>query len=416
MSDQNLPLRPTYQGFVQTTFDALVLFETCLAGNMTHVPRRPHENERQDMIKSGNVFIYEEQASGIKRWTDGVAWSPSRILGNFLIYREVEEAFPPGEKKRALKKTQRKPSNGGGGGIIKPERNPAPQGYNLAGMPLGQQAIDGVDLDKETERALLGSLIDSYPFKEGGLIKKTISIRYRGVAHHLVSYYSIKDVLSGGLTTPSNHPILRDTMPRSELLADQNYRTPLNEEFYALPDEQREYLPPSVAAAAALASGGVVPTLDSQGIITSMGLQPYTHYTHTHMQYGGPEYTTAPPPDFGEAQLLQQQHGQHHHQPRQGQQQPQQHHYGPPAGSNYVPLPLHQGPPPGTYAGVSPSFMNWPNLTTPPAPPGHGGHGAPPSGEDEGSSRQHDANHGGSAPGSGANHDGHASFPYPHGY
>jgi hypothetical protein len=52
----------------------------------------------------GNVFIYEENASGIKRWTDGVTWSPSRIMGNFLVYRELSEPFPAGEKKKAKKR------------------------------------------------------------------------------------------------------------------------------------------------------------------------------------------------------------------------------------------------------------------------------------------------------------------------
>ena len=98
------PLVPTFHGFVQNSMDGLMLFEACLSGKLHHVPRRPHDRERSQLIKSGSVFIYEENASGIKRWTDGVAWSPSRILGNFLIYRELEKPFPPGEKKRAMKR------------------------------------------------------------------------------------------------------------------------------------------------------------------------------------------------------------------------------------------------------------------------------------------------------------------------
>jgi hypothetical protein len=37
------------------------------------------------MITSGSVFVFDEDESGIKRWTDGFFWSPSRILGNFLV-------------------------------------------------------------------------------------------------------------------------------------------------------------------------------------------------------------------------------------------------------------------------------------------------------------------------------------------
>lgn len=89
---------PTFHGFVHNTMDGLVLFEACLSGKLPYVPRRPHDMERASLIKSGSFFIYEENASGIKRWSDRVAWSPSRILGNFLIYRELEEPFRPARR------------------------------------------------------------------------------------------------------------------------------------------------------------------------------------------------------------------------------------------------------------------------------------------------------------------------------
>uniref|UniRef100_A0A8H7KC50 Uncharacterized protein n=1 Tax=Bionectria ochroleuca TaxID=29856 RepID=A0A8H7KC50_BIOOC len=79
---------------------------------------------------------------------------------------------------------------------------------------------------KDPERALIGSLIDSYPFKEGGLIKKTISITYRGVTHHLVSYYSVEDVQENRLQTPSRDPALRHIIPRHEICSSQNFRAP----------------------------------------------------------------------------------------------------------------------------------------------------------------------------------------------
>ncbi|PHH85016.1 hypothetical protein CDD83_1032 [Cordyceps sp. RAO-2017] len=196
-----------------------MLFEGSLQGLLNHVPRRPHDRERQDLIKSGSVFIYEEHASGIKRWTDGVSWSPSRILGNFLIYRELEKPFPPGEKKRALKK-KKCPA----GGITKHDGAARPS--------VGNYASSGIEVGKDTERSLIGSLIDSYPFKTDGLVKKTISITYRGVPHHLVSYYSVEDVMSGRLITPSKDPRLRDIVPRLELMTSQNFRAPVDEVEY----------------------------------------------------------------------------------------------------------------------------------------------------------------------------------------
>ena len=41
------------------------------------------------MVQSGAVFVFDEHESGIKRWTDGLVWSPSRILGNFLVSPHV---------------------------------------------------------------------------------------------------------------------------------------------------------------------------------------------------------------------------------------------------------------------------------------------------------------------------------------
>jgi Gti1/Pac2 family transcription factor len=103
-------LDATYYGFIGSTYDALILFEACIAGRIKHVSRRPHDRERERVIQSGRVFIYEENTSGIKRWTDGISWSPSRILGNFLIYRQLVKAFGPGEKKKAIKRPKAGPN------------------------------------------------------------------------------------------------------------------------------------------------------------------------------------------------------------------------------------------------------------------------------------------------------------------
>ncbi|CAG9993367.1 unnamed protein product [Clonostachys byssicola] len=227
MSSQASPLEPTYFGHISTTKDALILMEACLDGQLSHVPRRPHDRERQDLIRSGYVFIYEEHSSGIKRWTDGVSWSPSRILNNFLIYRELEKPFPPGEKKRALKRPQKKSSNGG----ISKAQGQSPPDLSSAAFSTTTSHVNVNNL-KDPERALIGSLIDSYPFKEGGLIKKTISITYRGVTHHLVSYYSVEDVQENRLQTPSRDPALRHIIPRHEICSSQNFRAPLEEIEY----------------------------------------------------------------------------------------------------------------------------------------------------------------------------------------
>ncbi|KAJ6142054.1 hypothetical protein N7497_011153 [Penicillium chrysogenum] len=220
-------LEPTFTGYVATTQDALILFEACLTGVLHHVPRRPHDRERSHLVRSGSVFIYEENASGIKRWTDGVTWSPSRILGNFLVYRELDKPFPPGEKKRAMKKATRRPVPAGRPGEPYP-RHDSSQGYSPTSPGSGPFS-DRSSHQSELERALVGSLVDSYGFKDSGLVKKTMSVTVLGVTHHLVSYYSVEDVMRGILNPPSMVDSLRFIRPRTELTQKQSFRSPIDE-------------------------------------------------------------------------------------------------------------------------------------------------------------------------------------------
>lgn len=78
------PLDPPFRGYIESTLDSLLVFEAARRGMIPRVTRRLIERER-GMVQSGAVFVFDEHESGIKRWTDGLIWSPSRILGNFLV-------------------------------------------------------------------------------------------------------------------------------------------------------------------------------------------------------------------------------------------------------------------------------------------------------------------------------------------
>ncbi|KAK4501672.1 hypothetical protein PRZ48_007481 [Zasmidium cellare] len=260
------PLVPTFHGFVHNSMDGLVLFEACLSGKLHHVPRRPHDRERSSLIKSGSIFIYEENASGIKRWTDGVAWSPSRILGNFLIYRELEKPFPPGEKKRAMKRKRtsmpgepyprRDSDDNEPAEINTPLTPPEPQ------IPAGGEVkpeIPSTDQDKELERSLIGSLVDSYGFRPDGLVKKTMSISVNGISHHMVSYYKVDDVKNNLLPRPLSDPRLQNISVRPELYLKQNFRAPVEEtEHYAIDGHMNAH-PQMMYSSMAGAPYGVAP-------------------------------------------------------------------------------------------------------------------------------------------------------------
>lgn len=255
---------PTFHGFVHNSMDGLILFEACLSGKLHHVPRRPHDRERSSLIKSGSIFIYEENASGIKRWTDGVAWSPSRILGNFLIYRELEKPFPPGEKKRAMKRKRtsmpgepyprRDSDDTDGPELTTPLTPPTP---NMGGEVKSE--LPSSDQDKELERSLIGSLVDSYGFRPDGLVKKTMSISINGISHHMVSYYKVDDVKNNALPRPLSDPRLQSISVRPELYLKQNFRAPVEEtEHYAI-DGQNYAHPQMMYSSVAGGAYGVRP-------------------------------------------------------------------------------------------------------------------------------------------------------------
>lgn len=216
-------LPPTYRGFVANIWDALILFEACLQGILRPVPWRPYKSGPP--TESGDIFIYDEKASGIKRWTDAKKWSPSRVLDRFLIYREVEEPVGSGGRKRVAKRkrteTTDEPSPKGHSdlnGITWEEAFPiAPTANEDGSITPGLLSSKRQHID---ERALIGSLVDSYDFRPGGLVKKTISISLAETTYHMVSYYKVDDVRNHKLRQPLLDDGLRHFSIRPQLLPD----------------------------------------------------------------------------------------------------------------------------------------------------------------------------------------------------
>ncbi|KAL9550175.1 hypothetical protein MBANPS3_004842 [Mucor bainieri] len=180
-----MPFTKTFHGFIENTTDSLLVIEACRRGLLPTINRRLIERERS-AIKSGTIIVFDETESGIKRWTDGFLWSPSRILGNFLVYRELENrGIRNSEDDYSYSTITRMASN------ITEETN--------------------ISLIQQRERALVGSLTTSnttYNFKKEGLIKKTIRIMVNGNFLHIVNYYSKHDALNNLLPTPSTSPEL----------------------------------------------------------------------------------------------------------------------------------------------------------------------------------------------------------------
>lgn len=163
-SSSNTPstwTEPPWSGWIETTGDALLILEAARRGLIPRVTRRLVDSERK-MITSGSVFVFDEDESGIKRWTDGFFWSPSRILGNFLLYRETEKRGA-GHRSARVEREVQEPQQ------YAQDNVKAEPGQSLS-RPKSEATRLGID--RQRERSLVGSLTNSYKFKPGGMMKK----------------------------------------------------------------------------------------------------------------------------------------------------------------------------------------------------------------------------------------------------
>lgn len=172
-SSQNAPntwTEPPWSGWIETTGDALLILEAARRGLIPRVTRRLVDSERK-MITSGSVFVFDEDESGIKRWTDGFFWSPSRILGNFLLYRETEKR---GAGHRSARQERE---------VVVTEQF-GPDGIKIEGQSLSRpkSETNRLGIDRQRERSLVGSLTNSYKFKPGGMMKKVCYCIFRRVS------------------------------------------------------------------------------------------------------------------------------------------------------------------------------------------------------------------------------------------
>ncbi|TPX36946.1 hypothetical protein SmJEL517_g00975 [Synchytrium microbalum] len=149
----------TARCLIKAPQDAILVLEACRLGILPRVTKRLAKRQRIYVVP-GSVFVWTEEPTGIRRWTEGKHWAPSRVYGHFLVYRQLEES-------------RTKPSSSS----------------NL-------------------------SVLD------GGLIKQTISVADRhGNRHHIVSYYT-NDLESTSLPSPSSVPELASIKVDMDLYPD----------------------------------------------------------------------------------------------------------------------------------------------------------------------------------------------------
>ena len=172
-----MDISPTCFGYIDDEDDLALVFQGVFDGNLRCIERRPYEAEKVELVSSGNIFVFNEERSGIKRWTDGFSWSPSRISGKFLVYRE----------------------------------------YNRLGS---------------TQDPVLHNILEYNIFERAhrkyfytGLLKKTFSLKFNTdptdstklETFHLIAYYTEKDIRQGSLKRPSENPFFNKFRPSQKL-------------------------------------------------------------------------------------------------------------------------------------------------------------------------------------------------------
>ncbi|KAI8838522.1 Gti1/Pac2 family-domain-containing protein [Chytriomyces cf. hyalinus JEL632] len=79
----------TYFGFIATLEDALLVIEATINGSLPHFTGTASELNLVP-FRSGTVIVVAESSAKVRRWKDGVPWSPSRAFGPFVLYRQIE--------------------------------------------------------------------------------------------------------------------------------------------------------------------------------------------------------------------------------------------------------------------------------------------------------------------------------------
>lgn len=174
-------------GYIGNYEEALLIVHASRLGCIEPTRGRLNNDEREK-IESGDMFCFIENVNGMKRWTDGRIWSPSKICDEFLVYQEV----PRHLSKNSIKK--RKETDG-------PESR---------GLMRREDVVDRTTMHK-----------------------KTICIKHESNSYHIIAYYrpifvnsSLMDIpffqkLSSALTM---FPILKsDEFVGKNLKRDENF-------------------------------------------------------------------------------------------------------------------------------------------------------------------------------------------------
>jgi hypothetical protein len=154
----------SFYGYIKDKSDAVLVIEACRREYLPFVRERLNDFQRES-IRCGSVYVFHEEESKIKRWTDGMVWTPSRNLLGFIHYREIWKNAS--QKYRRLKSSS-------------------------TAMESNCTLQESNSLEKL--------------YKPGGFFKKCISYELSDGIYHLISYACIVEGLYPHCRVPSSIP------------------------------------------------------------------------------------------------------------------------------------------------------------------------------------------------------------------
>ena len=287
----------TYYGAIETIQDSILLVETCRRGFLPRVPRRLGDRERA-LIRPGSVFVFVERESGIKRWTDGKIWSPSRITGDFLSYRQLENrpAIPNATTRRAIavaaasstgtmagmKNNNMAMINGAsmmantGMGIVPCNEEDEEEEY------YDTDSIDALSSNTShqsgRQRNTSGLERHGTVVKKNGLVKRTISLRVNEEVCHLISYTLESSALDQTLRSlaPSKVPGLVENLKSAPFAAIIPVRNSSN-----LSSNSSGHTSRSAATRGTKALQAILPGSKANGMAQAALHRGYAHFGQT---------------------------------------------------------------------------------------------------------------------------------------
>ncbi|KAJ3287253.1 hypothetical protein HDU79_005845 [Rhizoclosmatium sp. JEL0117] len=159
--------KPTYHGFIEDAMDALFVVQGTILGTLSAFVGTAEDMAKVE-VRSGTVIVMAENNPYLKRWRDGLKWSPSRAYGPFILYREIEAK---------------------GTNLTQPDEDLVKDIVALSGHTGSTTGL----LPSFSERTLKPDT----QLRKDGLTKRTISVNGSdGISYRVVAYYKASDVLS----------------------------------------------------------------------------------------------------------------------------------------------------------------------------------------------------------------------------